>query len=172
MNFLMSTKCLPKWLMSFLGVALLLLGLSGQSLAAPSLEHRILDKNGNEFALSDYRGKVVYVDFWASWCGPCRKSFPWMNDMHRRYRDKGLVIVAINLDTDSSDAKPFLDDLKPEFVIGYDREGEVARSFDLLGMPSSFLFDKSGNLIKTHVGFFSERAREYEAELVTLLEQL
>ncbi len=91
--------------------------------------------------------------------------------MHNRYKDRGLIVIAINLDSDMKDASPFLDELNPEFVIGYDPEGKVARSFDLLGMPSSFVFDKAGNLINSHVGFFSEQTSDYEAELVKLLEQ-
>ncbi|MBT1446003.1 TlpA family protein disulfide reductase [Shewanella sp. JM162201] len=148
-----------------------MMGFATHAVAAPSLEHQVVDAEGKVLNLSDYRGKVVYVDFWASWCGPCRKSFPWMNEMHSRYKDKGLVVLAINLDTDKDDATAFLNDLKPQFVIGYDSEGEVARRFDLQGMPSSFVFDKTGKLVKSHVGFFTERASEYEAELVTLLEQ-
>jgi thiol-disulfide isomerase/thioredoxin len=172
MNF--STFFAPQFRMQLASLAvatLLLVGVAAQAVAAPSLEHQVLDAEGKVLKLSDYRGKVVYVDFWASWCGPCRKSFPWMNEMHNRYKDKGLVVLAINLDTDKDDATPFLNDLKPQFNIGYDSEGEVARSFDLLGMPSSFVFDKSGKLVKSHVGFFTEQASEYEAELVTLLEQ-
>ncbi|ABL99886.1 TlpA disulfide reductase family protein [Shewanella amazonensis] len=171
MNLVMPANRLPTTLSLFLCAALLFLGLPFSSYATPSLEHSIVDESGTAFSLSDYRGKVVYVDFWASWCGPCRKSFPWMNEMHRRYQEKGLAVIAINLDTDSQDAKPFLDDLKPQFIIGYDSQGEVARRFDLLGMPSSFVFDRSGKLVATHVGFFTEKAAEYEAELVTLLEQ-
>ncbi|QYK06922.1 TlpA disulfide reductase family protein [Shewanella zhangzhouensis] len=171
MNFVKSANRLPTKLSPFLCAAVLFLGLPLSSYATPTLDHSIVDGSGKAFSLSDYRGKVVYVDFWASWCGPCRKSFPWMNEMHSRYQDKGLAVIAINLDTDSGDAKPFLNDLKPQFIIGYDSQGEVARQFDLLGMPSSFVFDRSGKLVATHVGFFTEKSAEYEAELVNLLEQ-
>ena len=71
---------------------------------------------GETLDLASLRGKVVYVDFWASWCTPCRRSFPWMSDMQARYRDAGLVVVGVNVDKRRADAERFLDDVPPAFV--------------------------------------------------------
>ncbi|QSX28499.1 TlpA family protein disulfide reductase [Shewanella cyperi] len=150
-----------------LSAALLLL-LAGGALAEPGLDAVIQDANGQPMALTQYSGKVVYLDFWASWCGPCRKSFPWMNDLSRRHGDD-LVVLAVNLDPDPADAEAFIQEFKPRFTIGYDPEGKLARRFDLLGMPSSFLFDRQGQLVSTHVGFFTEKARDYEVEIEALV---
>ncbi|MCH1931275.1 TlpA family protein disulfide reductase [Shewanella sp. A25] len=156
--------------------SLLLMGILGFSLTAsvqatPSLEHTVLNEQNQAVTLSEFKGKVVYVDFWASWCGPCRKSFPWMNEMQAKYQDRGLAIVAINLDPEKKDADGFLQKLPATFNVRFNPEGDVAKSFDLLGMPSSFIFDKQGNLVKSHVGFTPEKSQEYEQELVELLKE-
>ncbi|MGR6502502.1 TlpA disulfide reductase family protein [Shewanella sp. Koi 1] len=146
-----------------------LLSLGAQ--AAPSLEHQVFDANNQSVSLTEFKGKVVYVDFWASWCGPCRKSFPWMNAMAQKYREQGLAVVAINLDTDKALADEFLQQVPATFTVRFNPEGDVARSFDLLGMPSSFMFNRQGELVKSHVGFYQDNAADYEQELVNLLKE-
>ena len=109
--------------------------------------------------LSRLRGSVVYIDFWASWCKPCRKSFPFMNDLHAHYAKQGLVVIAINLDDDQKDAKLFLDKYPANFVIAYDKAGETgktgetAKQYGLSVMPSSWLIDKQGIIIRQDTGF-------------------
>ena len=122
-----------------------------------------------ELNLSLYEGKVVVVDFWASWCVPCRRSFPWMNEMLRKYGDDGLVIVGINVDADASEASQFLAETPAEFRIIYDPEGELARQYDVMAMPSSYLFDRSGRQVARHLGFKVKQQDEYEALLVETL---
>ncbi|MCC4833605.1 MULTISPECIES: TlpA disulfide reductase family protein [unclassified Shewanella] len=139
--------------------------------AAPSLNHLVEDVEGNKVSLSEFKGKVVYVDFWSSWCGPCRKSFPWMNQMHEQYQQQGLAVVAINLDVEVELAQVFLEQLPAQFTIRYDPESEVARLFGLKGMPSSFIFNRQGELVQQHTGFNLEQTSQYEQELVNLLEQ-
>jgi cytochrome c biogenesis protein CcmG/thiol:disulfide interchange protein DsbE len=99
------------------------------------------------------RGKVVLVDFWASWCVPCRKSFPWMAGMYQRYRDKGLVIVAINLDKTRDPADQFVAENPAPFLVAYDPSGKTAEAFHVSAMPSSFLVDTTGTIIYSHPGF-------------------
>ncbi len=121
--------------------------------------------------LSDLAGQVVYLDFWASWCKPCRQSFPWMNQMQQKYAAQGLQIIAINLDTESSLAKDFLDKVPAQIPIIYDPEGNIASNYQLLGMPSSYLIDKKGNIRFAHKGFFTRSEPLYEQELVLLLNE-
>ncbi|AVT49810.1 MULTISPECIES: TlpA family protein disulfide reductase [Shewanella] len=151
---------------------LLLLSLMAAGVqAAPSLDHQVLNAQNQAVSLSEFKGKVVYVDFWASWCGPCRKSFPWMNEIQKKYQDQGLAVVAINLDTDNELAQEFLKQVPANFSVRFNPEGDVARSFDLLGMPSSFMFNRQGQLVQHHVGFYADKAAEYEQELVSLLKE-
>ncbi|HLN48213.1 MAG TPA: TlpA disulfide reductase family protein, partial [Steroidobacteraceae bacterium] len=91
--------------------------------------------------LTSLRGQVVYLDFWASWCGPCRQSFPWMQTMTKAYEGQGLAIVAVNLDRDRVDADKFLDQFKPTFDVRFDPKGESAGFYKIKGMPASVLID-------------------------------
>jgi len=125
----------------------------------------------NEFNLTDYRGKVVVLDFWASWCVPCRRSFPWMNQMHEKYADDGLVIIGVNMDTQASDADNFLAEYPANFQILHDPFGELARTYDVVAMPSSYIFDRDGNQVTRHLGFKVKRQDEYEMLLLETLQK-
>ena len=124
-----------------------------------------------EQQLNQYKGKVVYLDFWASWCVPCRRSFPWMNEIQTQYRDKGLVVLSVNLDADQTFATQFLNEVPANFAIFYDPKGAVAKAFKLRGMPSSYLIDRSGKRVSAHVGFNEKKKALYQAELEQLLAQ-
>lgn len=103
--------------------------------------------------LDGLRNKVVLVDFWASWCGPCRQSFPWLTTMSQRYGDNGLVVVAINLDKDRELAQTFLRQFSPPFIVAFDPQGKTAEAFKVTAMPSSFLVSRSGHVVYSHAGF-------------------
>jgi thiol-disulfide isomerase/thioredoxin len=119
-----------------------------------------------------YPNKVVYLDFWASWCGPCRQSFPWLNQMHEKYKDRGLVIIGVNLDRDIKMAERFLVKLPANFLLYSDPTGEVAKQYQLQGMPSSFIFDGKGSLTDKHIGFRKSDVDEYERNIIKLLNKL
>lgn len=121
------------------------------------------------FDLEAHRGKIVWVDFWASWCTPCRRSFPWLNDVMARYGDQGLVIVGVNVDKERALAEEFLRDTPARFSIVYDPEGATAEKYEVLGMPSSFLIDRDGNVISSHIGFRRDERGNYEAAIVEAL---
>lgn len=112
--------------------------------------------------LEPVQGKVIWVDFWASWCVPCRRSFPWMNAMHRKYGTEGLEIIAVNLDKERALADGFLAEVPAEFALRFDPAGSLAKEFKVQGMPSSYLLDADGNVLATHIGFKTADAPEYE----------
>ena len=136
---------------------------------AEKAEDFTLPTDNGEIQLSKLKGKVVYVDFWASWCGPCRKSFPWMNKMHAKYGEQGLEIIGITLDEDKAQARRFLKKLPALFTVAYDTQGTVADLYKVQVMPTSYLIDKQGNLVLTHKGFKNKHADKLEAELVKYL---
>lgn len=115
--------------------------------------------------LSDYAGKVVVVDFWASWCVPCRRSFPWLDEMQAKYADQGLVVVGVNVDRNGEDARAFLEEYPVSFRIVSDPDGDLARQFDVIAMPSSFVIGRDGKVVKTHLGFKVRKQDEYETAL-------
>ncbi|MDP2785483.1 MAG: TlpA disulfide reductase family protein [Sulfurimicrobium sp.] len=119
--------------------------------------------------LSDFLGKVVYLDFWASWCGPCRASFKGLNEAHEKYAAKGLVVIAVNVDKDKELAAQFLKENPAKFRIGYDPEGGVAQAYQVKGMPSSYMIDRKGQLRATHVGYRAKDKSVLEEEIRSLL---
>lgn len=129
---------------------------------APSLD---LPGTSGQVQLEAYKGKTVYLDFWASWCGPCKQSFPWMNAMHKRYRAKGLHIVAVNLDQKPEDAKAFLSGNPALFDIAFDAAGKTPKAFGVKGMPTSFLIGPDGKVLIVHQGFSEEAQAELEKHI-------
>ena len=120
--------------------------------------------------LSAYRGRVVVVDFWASWCTPCRRSIPWLNQMRARYADRGLVVIGVNVDKDGEDAARFLREVPIDFDVVYDPEGALAARYGVEGMPSSYVYSRDGKLVARHIGFQNAKRPEYEALLGELLQ--
>ena len=106
--------------------------------------------------------KVVYVDFWASWCVPCRQSLPWMESLYRKYAAQGLEVVAVNVDKDHKAAMKFLENCRSTFPIVYDSTGSLAKLYNLQTMPSSFIYDREGHLAESHRGFKMEEADNLE----------
>lgn len=124
---------------------------------------------GHALDLGKYQGNVVYLDFWASWCGPCVKSFPWMQSMHEKYASQGLKIVAVTVDESAADVEAFLKKYPVDFEIVHDPEGKLAAEYGLVGMPSSFIFDQQGRQLSRHVSFNNGKAVQYETEITKAL---
>ena len=135
---------------------------------APAFE--IKGEGGVPVNLTALRGKVVYLDFWASWCGPCRQSFPWMNDLQAKYAARGLHVLAVNLDAKESDARKFLEETPGRFQIAFDSKGATPRLYGVKGMPTSYLIDRDGRLVQEHAGFNASKKDDIEKSLVKLLE--
>ena len=122
------------------------------------------------FSADEYAGKVVVLDFWASWCVPCRRSFPWLNAMHAKYRDQGLVVIGVNLDMERADAERFLEEYPADFSIVYDENQELARAFEVVAMPTSYVLGRDGKVLAQHMGFKVRQQDEYEAIIVEALQ--
>ena len=123
------------------------------------------------FDAGQYAGKVVVLDFWASWCVPCRRSFPWLNAMHDKYGGQGLVIVGVNLDMERADAEQFLEEYPAAFSIVYDEDQELARQYEVVAMPSSYVIGRDGKVAARHMGFKVKQQDDYEALIVEALQE-
>ena len=115
--------------------------------------------------LEQYRGSVVYVDFWASWCVPCRASFPWMNALHKELSDEGLVILGVNTGDSPEEAARFLERTPARFNIITDADGAMAMSHGLKGMPMAYVYNREGELVASHIGF-NERSSVERADAI------
>ncbi len=132
---------------------------------APAPALVLPDGAGQTVALESLRGQVVYVDFWASWCGPCKRSFPWMNEMARKYGAKGFAVVAVNLDRKREDADRFLKSTSADFTVVYDPAGTTPAAWQVKGMPSSYLVDATGKVVLVESGFRDDRKAEVEERI-------
>jgi peroxiredoxin len=138
-----------------------------QGQTAPEIE--LADFQGRQVKLSELRGKVIIVDFWASWCGPCRDSFPVFERLNKTYRDRGLVVLGVNVDNDPAAAQKFLKDTPVSFTVLADSSKKVAKAYAPPTMPSSYLVDRTGKVRSVHAGFKASDAAKLEAEIKALL---
>lgn len=134
---------------------------------APAFE---LPGSDGPVRLAAYRGKTVYLDFWASWCAPCRRSFPWMNELQEKYGRRGLQVIAINVDRKNEDAQRFLARVPARFTVAYDPAGETPRRYGIKSMPSSALIAPDGTVVFMHAGFDDEDKAALETRIRQAME--
>jgi thiol-disulfide isomerase/thioredoxin len=124
---------------------------------------------GSAVRLADLKGRVVLIDFWASWCGPCEKSFPALDALYRELKPRGFEVVAINLDEHRKDADRFLDKHTHEMPVVFDPRGESPKAFDVQGMPTSVLVDRTGTIRFVHMGYTDKTIATMREEIARLL---
>lgn len=134
---------------------------------APDIELKLI--NGSAFRPSNAKGKVLVLDFWATWCAPCKASFPKVDAIYKKHAARGLEVVAINEDEDQKKVPAFLDEVKPSFTIAFDNNGKGAEAFGVETMPSSFIIDRRGVVRYAHSGYHPDDAAVIEAEVEELL---
>jgi thiol-disulfide isomerase/thioredoxin len=120
-------------------------------------------------SLKQFAGKVIYLDFWASWCAPCRTSFPLLNKLYEKLKAQGFEVVGVNLDEDKAAAEKFLQEFPVSFTVLRDAKGEWADKFVVESMPTSFILDRKGVVQKIHNGFTSDDIKELEEKITQLL---
>jgi cytochrome c biogenesis protein CcmG/thiol:disulfide interchange protein DsbE len=116
-------------------------------------------------------GRVVYVDFWASWCMPCRGSFPWMESLQKKYGERGLQVVTINVDADPAAGAKFVHEMKSSLPVIHDPKGTIAQRYKLEVMPTSFVYGRDGKLQFRHEGFRPKESAALESKIAALLQE-
>lgn len=152
--------------MKFKLIAALLLGLTLQVGRAFAIEP---GKSLPALGLAEVQsapGQFVYIDYWASWCGPCRQSFPWMNALQAKLGPKGLKVVAVNVDVRRADADKFLVHTPAQFTVAYDPQGLSAKTLAIKTMPTSMLVSPEGKVLFVHSGFRTEETGQLEAKIL------
>lgn len=139
--------------------------------AAPTVSLPRLGSVDPPPALASLRGRVVYVDFWASWCVPCRLSMPALDSLYRKHSAAGLTVIGVNKDTSADDAQRFLKRVPVAFPLARDEQDAVAKAFDVKAMPSGYLIDRRGVVRKVHRGFTVDTASVLAREIEDLLKE-
>lgn len=142
-------------------------GTNAASTAAPDVTLQRAD--GEPVHLAAYKGRVLLVDFWASWCPPCKASFPALDALYREYQARGVDVLAVNLDERRRDADEFLKDHPHQMTVVFDPKGASPVAFGVKGMPSSFVIDRAGNIRFTHMGYSGNVEESYRQEIDQLL---
>jgi thiol-disulfide isomerase/thioredoxin len=137
----------------------------------PAISAPRLDASGGAVDLASLKGKVVYVDFWASWCVPCRLSMPTLDAMYKKHAAQGFTVVGFNKDVAAADAQRFLQRVPVSFPLALDSKDAAAKAFDVKAMPSGYLADRKGIVRKVHRGFTEETANALEKDIDELLKE-
>jgi peroxiredoxin len=136
---------------------------------APDLTLKSL--KGSNLKLSEFRGDVVMINFWATWCGPCRQEMPILNDLYLKYRDKGFTLLGVNVEKNNSKAANMIRDLRVVYPVLFDQQSEVSKLYKVDDMPSTILVDRDGKIRYLHNGYVSGTEDQYVREVRELMEE-
>ncbi|PCM45485.1 TlpA family protein disulfide reductase [Marinobacter sp. ANT_B65] len=137
----------------------------------PAPDFTLESRSGDNVRLEDHRGEVVMLNFWASWCGPCRQEMPLMDGIYSRYQDLGFTILAVNVDENRDEALRFLDKVPVNYPVLYDPESSVSELYEVPAMPTTVMIDRDGTARYIHYGYKPGYEDEYEAQIRELVRE-
>jgi peroxiredoxin len=143
----------------------------GGDARSPAPDFNLPSRDGKSIDLKQLKGQVVMINFWATWCGPCRQEMPLLEQMHRKYKPMGFTLLGVNVEPDSSGAEGWLKQTPVSFPILFDRENRVSKLYNVSGMPSSVLIDRNGNVRYLHQGYRSGDENTYLNYIRTLVKE-
>lgn len=141
---------------------------NAEVLEGPAPDFTLKSRSGENVKLSELRGEVVMINFWASWCAPCRQEMPLLEDMYKKYNDLGFVLLGVNVEEDSSKAGELLREVPVSFPILFDNKNDVTKLYKVVAMPSTVMVDRDGKMRYLHRGYLPG----YEAEYVKQIKEL
>ena len=141
------------------------------SAADKAPDFTLKSNSGNNMRLAEQRGNVVMLNFWASWCGPCKQEMPLLDELHKRYSRAGFTIIGVNVERDTEDAKRVLRDIPVSFPVLFDTESDVSKMYDVSAMPTTVMIDRDGNIRHLHKGFKPGYENEYRKQIKQLIRE-
>jgi peroxiredoxin len=144
-------------------------GASGPSGPAP--QFTLEARSGSKISLAQYKGQVVMLNFWASWCGPCRQEMPLLENIYKKYSKMGFTLIGVNVEPDPKAAEGFLKQTPVSFPVIYDKESTVSKAYDVSGMPSTVIIDRKGNIRVLHRGYKPGDENEYQDSIRSLVRE-
>ncbi|HKT74228.1 MAG TPA: TlpA disulfide reductase family protein [Steroidobacteraceae bacterium] len=139
--------------------------------SGPAPQFTLASRTGKDLSLAQYRGQVVMLNFWASWCGPCRQEMPLLESIYKKYNKMGFVLIGVNVEPDSAKAEEWLKQTPVSFPIVFDKDSKVSKAYDVAGMPSTIFIDRKGNLRVLHRGYKPGDENEYLDKIRTLIRE-
>lgn len=162
-------------LVTLLGLLLLALApmtqAASETLQGPASNFVLPTFGGKKLQLADFKGEVVMVNFWASWCAPCREEMPLIEGLHKKYAKLGFTVLGVNVDADPKDAVNMLKQIPVSFPVGFDSKSKVSEQYKIDAMPSTLMVDRKGNLRFLHRGYKPGYEADYEKQIRTLLRE-
>jgi len=152
-------------------VLLFTFSLQAESVSSPAYDFTLHSRAGENIRLNELAGQVVLINFWASWCGPCRKELPKLESLHQKYKDLGVTIIGINIDENPELSKKILKDIEVNFTVLYDPENQVSQQYEIESMPSTFLVDKKGLFRFRHNGYLPGYEDKYDQQIKQLIRE-
>jgi thiol-disulfide isomerase/thioredoxin len=168
MNELKSKLCVAGWLAVVLALAA---PVNAEDASGPAPDFTLTSRDGRAVSLSDLKGQVVMINFWATWCGPCRKEMPLLEQLYQRYERLGFTLLGVNVEEDRNDAEIFLKDTPVTFPILFDPANSVSKLYDVSAMPSTVLVDRAGNVRFLHHGYQDGYEDAYQDQIRTLVRE-
>ena len=144
---------------------------ASEKLSGKAANFTLKSRSGKNIKLSELRGEVVMLNFWASWCGPCRKEMPLLEKIHKKYKRLGFTLLGVNVEENSSDAKNYLKDVKVTFPILFDRTQKTSKLYNVSAMPTTILIDRNGNKRFIHKGYKAGYENDYKKQIKKLLRE-
>jgi peroxiredoxin len=165
------SRHMKAWLGMIAAVLLATSAVSAGLKQSSAPDFTLKSNEGENIRLSEYRGEVVLINFWASWCGPCRQEMPVLSELHDKYHTLGFTVLGVNVEADTHKARKLLQDLPVSFPVVFDSDSVVSKQYDVVAMPSTVLIDRDGNMRYLHKGYKPGLEDVYQQQVSDLIRE-